>query len=245
MTDIYEKFARDYDEFGAVEKYSEKEKEFFDGLFKKHNVKTVLDCACGTGRHLYMFSLSGFDVSGSDYSSAMLDIAAKNMKKHRMKVPLCLCDFRYLEQKYAETFDAVVCLTTALPHLHADEDLLLALRSMKNRLNEGGVLVLTQGTTHLTLTLPSIEVIINREDFSRIFIKEHNGEFQTIRVLDLFHSAERMESNQYDIVYRLLLDGDYKRLLEEAGYKNIQVFGDYDMKEYNEKSARLIVIAEC
>ena len=53
-----------------------------------------------------------------------------------------------------------------------------------------------------------------------------------------------MESNQYDIVYRILLDEDYKWLLPQAGFTNIQVYGDYNMNNYNENSWRLIVVAE-
>ena len=244
MKDVYEKFAYDYDQFGAIEEYLGREKDFLETLFKEYNVKSVLDCACGTGQHLFMFFQLGLDVSGSDYSDSMLDVARKNFEKQGIKIPLRQCDFRYLEQKHSNTFDAVVCLTSSLPHLHSDEDLLRALQSMRNRLNRGGVLVLTQGTTHCTLSLPSIEVVINKKDFSRVFIKEHDDEFQTIHVLDLFHSDERVESNRYDIVYRILLDDAYKRLLAEAGYQNIQVFGDYDMREYDEQSPRLIVVAE-
>jgi len=33
-------------------------------------------------------------------------------------IPLYQCDFRYLEQKHINKFDPVICLTTALPHLH-------------------------------------------------------------------------------------------------------------------------------
>jgi len=115
---------------------------------------------------------------------------------------------------------------------------------MKNRLNKNGLLVLTQGTTHYSLTLPAIEVVVNREDFSRVFVKEHDERFQTIHVLDLFHSPNRNESNQYDIVYRIILDDDYRRLLTHAGFGSFQILGDYDMSGYTEKSKRLIVVAE-
>ncbi|MGL5434060.1 MAG: methyltransferase domain-containing protein [Lachnospiraceae bacterium] len=245
MKDIYQKFAYDYDKFGTIENYLGDEKSFFETLFGEYSVKTVLDCACGTGQHLYMLSQMGFDVSGSDYSESMLEVARNNLEALGKKTPLCQCDFRYLEQKHVDTFDAIICLSTALPHLHTDEDLILALKSMKNRLNKGGLLVLTSGTTHYTLSLPPIEVVVNREDFSRVFIKEHDDEFQTIHILDLFHSPKRIESNQYDIVYRILLNEDYKRLLSIAGYKNINIYGGYEMSEYNEKSGRLIVVAQC
>ncbi len=52
---------------------------------------------------------------------------------------------------------------------------------------------------------------MNREDFSRIFVKEQDDRFQTIHVLDLYHSEKRLENNQYEIVYRILLDEDYRR----------------------------------
>lgn len=48
MKDIYEKFAYDYDEFGDIKDYLGPEKEFFEVVFKENNIKTILDCACGT-----------------------------------------------------------------------------------------------------------------------------------------------------------------------------------------------------
>jgi len=245
MKDFYEKFAYDYDEFGNLfEKFPGDEKLFFENIFKEHSVKTVLDCACGTGQHLYTFSEMGFCVSGSDYSEAMLEVAETNLKKHGKTIPLFQCDFRYLEQKHTEKFDVVVCLTTSLPHLHTDEDLITALKSMKNRLNENGLLILTQGTTHFNLSLPAIQVIVNKPDFSRVFVIENDEKFQTIHVLDLFHSESRTENNQYYIVYRLILDDEYKRLLTAAGFENINIYGDYNMSEYNDKSRRLIAVAK-
>lgn len=244
MKDIYSRFAFDYDEFGPIEEYLGDERAFLNQLFSQHSVTTVLDCACGTGQHLYMLSQLGYTVNGSDYSASMLQVAKKNLSKHKINVPLRQCDFRYLDQAFDTCFDAIICLTTALPHLHTDEDLHKALCSMKNKLNKHGLLVLTQGTTHFTLSLPAIEVVINREDFSRIFVKEHDERFQTIHVLDLFHNPERSESNQYDIVYRILLDEDYRRLLLQAGFTNIQVYGDYHFSPYDKDSRRLIVVAE-
>ena len=243
MIDLYEKLAYDYDEFGTIFHFLEDEKKFLENLFKKYNVNTILDCACGTGQHLYMLSKMGFTVTGSDYSEAMLEVANINLRKINIKIPLFQCDFRYLEHKHMNKFDAIICLTTAFPHLHTDEDLLTALRSMKNRLNQNGVLIITQGTTHYNLTLPSIQIIVNRNDFSRVFVIKNEEQFQTINIIDLFHSDQRTENNQYDIVYRILLDDDYRNLLSKTGFKNIKIYGDYNMNEYTEKSRRLIAVA--
>jgi len=61
--------------------------------------------------------------------------------------------------------------------------------------------------------------------------------------MDLFHSKKRLENNQYDIVYRILLDDDYRWLLERAGFADIQIYGNYDLSPYNSNSSRLIVVA--
>ena len=81
MIDIYKRLAYDYDEFGKIDKYLGDEKIFFEKLFKKHTAKTVLDCACGTGQYLLMFSEMGLCVSGSDHSESMIDVANKNLKE--------------------------------------------------------------------------------------------------------------------------------------------------------------------
>jgi len=243
MNDLYQKFAVDYDEFGRIEDYLGDEKNFLQKIFVENNVEKVLDCACGTGQHLLMLSDLGYIAFGSDYSKEMLSVAKNNLKKHNYNIPLRQCDFRLLENTFDEKFDAVLCMTNSLPHLHEDEDLICALKSMKNRLRSGGIIILSSGTTEANLKLPPIEVVVNREDFSRIFIKEYDGKLQTINIVDLFHSKERIESNQYKIVYRVLFNYDYKELLSKAGFKKVDIYGDYSGTPYDKNSRRIIVVA--
>lgn len=80
------------------------------------------------------------------------------------------------------------------------------------------------------------------EDFSRIFVKERDASFLTIHVFDLYHSPQRLKQNQYDIVYRILLDKEYEALLTRAGFTDIQIYGD-DVSSYNKDGKRLIVVA--
>ena len=53
-----------------------------------------------------------------------------------------------------------------------------------------------------------------------------------------------MENNQYDIVYRIILDDEYRGLLTKAGFNNINIYGDYDRSPYDKESKRLIVVAQ-
>jgi len=243
MKDMYKNFAENYDEFYSDNNCLIEEKKFFEILFKKHCVNTVLDCACGTGQYLFMFSEMGLDVCGSDISKSMLQVAEKKMKSNELRIPMQLCDFRYLERQYLRKFDAIVCLTSALPHLHNEKDILLAFNSIRRCLNKGGIMVLSQGITHYTLTMPSIEVLKNNLDFSRLFIKQRINQLLSVRIMDLYHSENRMEENQFEVLYKIILDDDYREFLLKANYSSIEIYGDYDMNEYDETSNKLIVVA--
>lgn len=74
--DNYRNIAEYYD---YMHKENPKRKKFFNKIFKENNVKTVLDCACGTGNDLIMFYSLGYEVTGSDLSDSMLSIAEQKI----------------------------------------------------------------------------------------------------------------------------------------------------------------------
>ena len=169
-TDPYKKFAKHYDLFGDIAGADRTEEAFYRDLFSQHDVGSVLDCACGTGKHCYLFAKMGYRVHGSDISEAMLSQARENFQRLGVDVPLTRCDFRELEEHFNDTFDAVVCLSTSLPHIHQDKELVRALASMKRVLKSGGVVVVDQGTTHSSIKPDRrFELIVNNKDISRIF----------------------------------------------------------------------------
>lgn len=244
--DEYNSFAKNYDLGRKITDINAKERQFYAKLFAQHGVRTVLDCACGTGRHCYLFSKMEYDVRGSDISVAMLAQARTNFKKVGIHIELTQCDFRELEKHFSRKFDAVVCLTTSLPHLHEDNDLIKALVSMKAVLVDSGIVVIDQGTTHSSLKPERrFELVVDDKDFSRVFVKEIKGHLQTIHILDIFHGVPETRLEHHKVTYRILLDTDYQRLLTEAGYQKIEVMGDWDRSPYEPAtSERLIVLGE-
>ncbi|HHW31978.1 MAG TPA: class I SAM-dependent methyltransferase [Clostridiaceae bacterium] len=96
----------------------------------------------------------------------MLKVYNENLLKAGINVKIKQAD----ENAWCEKFDAVSCMTQSVAHFHTEEDLLTAFKSMYERLNEGGVLIMTQGTTHLTLQDKfRFDLVVNNKDFSRIF----------------------------------------------------------------------------
>ena len=132
IRDPYEDFAERYDLF--FENFDEHDADyvaFLRSLVAEHQIRTVLDCACGTGRDLHLLHSLGCRVEGSDISEAMLAQAHKNLSSCRIEVPLKQVDFRQLPQHLEGPFDAVVCLSTSLPHLLKEAEVVRALASMR------------------------------------------------------------------------------------------------------------------
>jgi glycine/sarcosine N-methyltransferase len=146
--DLYKGFADRYDLFFS--KFDEHDPiavEFFRQLFAEKQVRSVLDCACGTGHDLVLLHSLGCGVVGSDISESMLAQAHKNLAERSVKVPLQKADYRELPQHFNRQFDAVVCLSSSILHMPNESETLRAFRSMRDVLRDGGILVLTQGTT--------------------------------------------------------------------------------------------------
>ena len=194
--DNYRDFADRYDLF--FEDFRGRAPEvvkFFKSLFGRNSVRSVLDCACGTGRDLVMFRQLGLEVFGSDVSPSMLARAEVNLRDLGIAIPLKQVDYRELPGSYEHRFDAVVCLSSSLLEMPDEAEALRALKSMRKVLNERGILVLSQGTTDKQWKdKPRFIPVVNRSDFSRFFVIDYGDSGADYNVLDVFHRARAADT---------------------------------------------------
>ena len=247
MTDAYAGFADRYDLFhGEFGRHDPEQVSFFQALFAVHEVEAILDCACGTGKHLHMFHSLGFQVTGSDLSPSMLAQARKNLAGAGIEVPLHQVDYRALPQRFDTCFDAVVCLSSSILHMENDEQALIAVRSMRAVLRKGGILVLTQGTTDRQWAeKPRFILAANTSDFSRLFVIDYLDAGARYNIVDIHRSEDTEALEVWSIEYpHVLLQDDQRRLLRAAEFSSVEFFGSYQFAPYRkEESQQLIAVA--
>jgi glycine/sarcosine N-methyltransferase len=245
--DTYEGFADRYDLFfDRVGERDIKVVELFRRIFKENGVKSILDCACGTGNDVLFFYSLGLDVCGSDISKSMLTIANENLIKAGVDIPLSQVDYRELPEHFDRQFDCVVCLATSIAEMPNEDEVLRAFESMRGVLRKGGILVLSQGTTDKQWKeKPRFILAVNTEDFSRLFVIDYIGRGVRYNILDIFHGSQSKEIKVWGIDYPLLLlKDDLERLLQKSGFQLIDAYGNYAFDRYDkEKSNRLIMVA--
>jgi SAM-dependent methyltransferase len=137
----YDAFAPHYDAFASGSDYERWTAGVLDHAHT-HGLRgrTLLDVGCGPGNSFIPFLDRGFDVVGSDSSSAMLAVAAGKAPRAR----LVIADMRELPQ--LGRFDLVTCFDDSLNYLLSEPDLGAAFRSVAANLAEAGLLLFDLNT---------------------------------------------------------------------------------------------------
>lgn len=240
--DPFAEFAQRYDRMRTV---NETRRDFFRLLLDRYYIKSALDCACGTGDDLILLHTLGARASGSDISPAMLAVAREKLAAANIDLPLNEIDFRELHRHFDQYFDAVLCLTTALPQLPDEEEVIWALKSMRSVLNPAGVLILSQGLTDKQVRRRArFFTDINTPEFSRVMVIDYHEKLWEVHVLDLSHTENECDFKVDSFRYLLLLKDDYERVLKAAGFGTVEFFGSLALTPYDKQTSdHMIVVA--
>jgi ubiquinone/menaquinone biosynthesis C-methylase UbiE len=134
---VFTKTAKFYDAIYSFKDYPAEAELLRESVdqHKKSEGRTLLDVACGTGKHLELFS-QWFDVYGVDLDSELLAIAGERTDAVRLHRG----DMRTFDM--GRQFDVVTCLFSSVAYMTTPEDLRKAIRNMVDHLKSGGVLVI-------------------------------------------------------------------------------------------------------
>ena len=241
--DEYKILADVYDILNPREEIISK-KPFFETLIKKYSVIRILDCACGTGLHLSMFHDMGLGCFGSDKSPDMLAVAKRNLEGKY--IPLKIADFRTLDQIWGDTYDMVVCLTTSLPHMMTDEDVVKALTSMHERVADNGILVITNGITDALLNSKPkfIPARVNEND-AFYFILEYTEDLSmAFNILYVKKTDKSFDHLFTTVKYNAMRKSVLERCFARTKFTDVSYYGDYGFGTYDPgSSSHLIVVA--
>ena len=107
-----------------------------------HGPIRCLDCACGIGTQLIGLAMLGYDMAGTDLSSAATTRARHECSVRGLTADVRVADMRELPHGDC-SFDAVVCADNSLPHLLTEADVRQALGEMRRVSRPGAVIVIT------------------------------------------------------------------------------------------------------
>lgn len=216
----------------------EEAKNFITNIFNFLNAEKkskILDLACGKGRHSVFISKLGYNVTGLDLSENNILSAKKNENNN---LHFFLADMRDVFKK--NYFDIVLNLFTSFGYFDSMKENLKVIYAVKSELKKNGIFVIDY--------LNVLKVINNLPDnksFTKkniIFnIKKYIKNNKIIKKIDVYDNGQIFHFQEN---VQILYFSDFKEILEKNGFKIIKCFGDYNLKEFNAKSDRLIIVAK-
>lgn len=194
---------------------------------------TILDLACGKGRHAIYLNKIGFDVTGVDLSensithAKQFENATLHFDVHDMCTP------------YPKTFDAVFNLFTSFGYFEYEEDNLRTIKAIKAELKANGFGVIDFLNANYV-----IKNLVAEEE------KEVNGIIFSLKryVKDGFIIKDiSFTDNGHDYAFtekvKAITLTDFKNYFKAANIDLLATFGDYSLNAFDkETSERLIMI---
>jgi SAM-dependent methyltransferase len=140
MTNYAGRYAELYDLFYADKPYADEAAFVHECIreFGSRPTRDVLELACGTGRHALELERLGYNVTATDRSPDMLEIARRSARGRN--VDLVLAEMRQLDLP-RKNFDAAVCLFDSIGYLKTSDAIASALTRTRDHLRQGAVFI--------------------------------------------------------------------------------------------------------
>ena len=211
-------------------------KKFMDNLTQHLSIQpeeTIMDLACGKGRHSRYLNSLGYKVTGTDLSENSINFA-KKYENDRLHF-----EVHDMTKPFPKQFHFIFNLFTSFGYFDKEEDNLITVKAIKSNLKENGIGVIDfMNVDYVIENLVPTEVkIVDNIEFH---IKRYvNNGF----IFKEIHFKDKGENFSYIERVKAITLQDFKNYFEAAGLTLLEIFGDYNLNKFIlSTSTRLILI---
>ncbi|WP_239254262.1 class I SAM-dependent DNA methyltransferase [Listeria ilorinensis] len=240
----YEYFPSFYDELMEEELYEEW-LAFTLSLLKKTEGR-VLDLGCGTGEFLLRMTLSGFETTGLDLSSEMLQVAERKFQQIDLNIPLF--EQNMASFQLAEKFDVITCFCDSLNYLEKTEDVEGTFQQVYKHLEKDGQFLFDVHSVYKVDTLFHDYQYADADPAISTIWQSYKGEepHSVEHELSFFVQDDDGRYNRKDELHkeRTYPVDAYLAMLNHAGFSKIQVYADFEKVAPVATSERIFFVCE-
>ena len=222
--------------------------DYIEAHFRKKGIpgKTVLDLACGTGSLTFELARRGYEMIGVDLSPEMLSEAMEKDMGGVDIPPMFLCQSMDKLDLYG-TIDACVCCLDSVNYVTDRRKLQKAFQRVHLFLMPGGLFLFDVNTVEKLSALDGQVFLDETEDTYCVWRAEYNRRsslctyFMDIFRLDeesgLWERGEELHEERAYTVEELT------QFLQQAGFKDIKVYGERKMTAPRPGEQRIFFVA--
>jgi len=210
----------------------------------------VLELGCGTGRITLKLLKAGIDVTGLDVSEKMLELLKENAESAGLKVKTHLGDMR--DFRIPAKFGLAIFPYRSFLHLLADADRRKTLRNVYLHLEKGGriaIHIYNPSAEELKCTgiLHEIEKNTVRKGGRKcelVWLMQYHPENGTADYIIDVKDEKGNGINKFEMTISFVEPEKLEKLLREAGFRNIKLYGGFNYEKYDASSQEVVVVAE-
>lgn len=221
--------------------------KFYKKWLPQNKDAKILELCCGTGRLTIPISKDGYNISGVDYTSSMLEQAKVKASQAGLKINFIEADIRTLNLQ--EKFDLIFISFNSIHHLYKNEDLFAALKVVRNHLKEKGLFL-------LDCFNPNIQYIVKKEREQQVIAEYITNDGRKVLIKQSMHYESATQINRIEWHYfingkfhsiqnmdmRLFFPQELDSYLKQAGFNVIHKFGDFTEEAFNNDSEKQIYV---
>lgn len=200
---------------------------------------TMLDVACGKGRHSKALAEMGFDVTGIDISFTSIEEAKKNeddllhFYQHDMRLPF-----------YMNFFDYAFNFFTSFGYFRTRREHDNSIRTIAQSLKPNGIFVIDY--LNVQAAENNQENIMYKKIGSINFIiKKWDDEQHFYKQIQIINSKTGVVKNLFTERVAKFSLNDFTEMFSHQNMQVQEIFGDYKLKKYDiQKSPRMIIVAK-
>jgi len=239
----YTGFAFVYDELMDEVDYDGWVKYLEDIIDKEDvKVKNILELACGTGNLTIPLAKKDYDIAGIDISYEMLGVAREKAEKEGIELVLLEQDITELDFEI-DNLDCVLCACDGFNYIIDDEDLEGVFKKAYKLLKDDGLFIFDISSYYkLSQVLGNNMYGENREDVTYMWQNFFYEEDNTLDMdLAFFIKDEEGKFDKFEEEHRqrAYTKEEIVGILNESGFDNIKVYGDFTFEEPKSTSQRI------
>ena len=199
----------------------------------------ILEMACGTGglteKLARDYKIHAFDLSDDMLSVCENKIRSKNLNLFKQNM---------VGFSAPASYDAIFSVGDSLNYLTDEKDFEAAIKSSYDHLKDGGIFIFDLNTEYKFKNIPPVTVD-EVEDVLYLWenIYDEEEKLNTYGV----NFFRNIKDNDYKRFYEEHLERAYdlpfvKNLLGKTGFKDIEVYDDYEFKEVSDETSRYTFI---
>ncbi len=200
---------------------------------------SVLDLCCGPGRFSVPLAKRGLAVTGVDQTEFLLDKARERAGSEQVTVEWIRADMR--EFRRPERFELALSLFTSFGYFDRKEEDIAVLKNIHASLKPGGTLVIDVAGKEILAKNYHSTNAHDLPDGSKI-VECHQITDGWSRIRNEWIVLRKGQAKHFEFELTIYSGQELKDRLESVGFRDVNLYGNFDGDEYGLDAKRLIAV---